>query len=379
MRFLSYTSQPILRQAVDDALHALLVAGNRRSRDDDRVAIMHGQGLVLAVGHAGKRRQGLALRPGAHHDDLVLGKVVDVVGIDDIGLVDLEIAELPRDAGVGEHGATGDHDLATALLGGVAYLLETVDMAGEGRDEHAARSVLDRRVQRGADLSLRPGESRDGRVGGIGKQQVDPLLGELVDRRVVGSHAVDGGLVELEVAGVHDGSLRGADEHAERAGDRMRHREEVDGDATEIDMAAAVHLAELGGADTEFGELALDESERQLAGEDGDLVVKVLQEIRERAGVVLVAVRDDDAAELVLVLEDIGVVGQDQVDTGLEVIGEHEAGIDEDHILAALDGGHVLADTVKAAQRNDAERCSFLFSCGCHKRVCAPFGEADTT
>ena len=142
-------------------------------------------------------------------------------------------------------------------------------------------------------------------------------------------------------------------------------------------MAAAVHLTELGGADTEFGELALDESERQLAREDGDLVVEVLQQVRERTGVVLMAVRDDDAAQLVLVLEDIGVVGKHQVDTGLGVVGEHEAGVDEDHVLAALDGRHVLADTVKAAQRNDAERCCLLFSCSCHKRVCAPFGEAD--
>ena len=67
-----------------------------------------------------------------------------------------------------------------------SHLLGAVDMAGEGRDEHARPGAsLIAAYSEGADLSLRPGEP-DGRVGGIGKQQIDPLLGELVDRRVVG-------------------------------------------------------------------------------------------------------------------------------------------------------------------------------------------------
>ena len=64
---------------------------------------------------------------------------------------------------------------------------------------------------------------------------------------------------------------------------------------------------------------------------------------------VLVAVGDDDTAELLLVLQNIGVVGKNQVDTGLGVIREHETGIDEHHVVAALEDRHVLADAVKAA------------------------------
>ena len=77
---------------------------------------------------------------------------------------------------------------------------------------------------------------------------------------------------------------------------------------------------------------------------------------------VLVTMRDDDAAQLVLVLENIGVIRQHQVDAGLGVVGEHEACIDEHHIRAALDCGHVLADAVKASQRDDPQRWGFL----CH-------------
>lgn len=70
---------------------------------------------------------------------------------------------------------------------------------------------------------------------------------------------------------------------------------------------------------------------------------------------VLVAVSDDDAAELFLVLQNIGVIREYQIDTRLGVIREHETGVDEHHVVAALEDRHVLADAVKATERNDLQ------------------------
>ena len=344
-----------LGQAVDDLLHGLLVAGNGSCREDDGIALVDGERLVLAVGHAGQGRQRLALRTGAHDDDLIVGQVINVEGIDDIGIVDVEIAKLTRHAGVGEHGTSGHDDLAATLAGGIADLLQAMDVARERRDEHAARRVLDGVQQVGADLGLGLGKARNRGVGGVGKQQVDALLGKAADGGIVGRDAIDGRLVELKVARVHNGALVGANKHAQSTRNGVRHGEEVERDATEIDVAAALDLTELGRANAELGELTLDKTERQLAREDGHLVVEVLQQVRKRTGVVLVAVGDDDAAELLLVLQDIGVVGKHQVDTGLGVVGEHEAGVDEHHVVAALEDRHVLADAVKAAERNDLQ------------------------
>ena len=265
---------------------------------------------MLAVGHTGQGRQRLALRTGAHDDNLVVRQVVDIEGIDDIRIVDVEIAELARHAGVGEHGTTGHDNLAAALAGGVADLLQTMDVARERRNEHAARSILDGMQQVGTDLGLGLGKAGDRGVGGVGQQQVDALLGKAADGGIVGRDAVDGRLVELKVAGVHDGTLVSADEHAQSARDGVRHREEVERDAAKVNMAATLDLAELRRADAELGELALDKAERQLARENGHLVVEVLQQVRKRTGVVLVAVGDDDTAELLLVLQNIGIVGE---------------------------------------------------------------------
>ena len=344
-----------LGQAVDDLLDGLLVARNGSCRKDNGIALVDGERLVLAIGHAGQGRQRLTLRTGAHDDNLVVGQVINVEGIDDIGIVDIEVAQLARDASVGEHGATGHNDLTAALAGGIADLLQTMDVARERRDEHATRGVLDGVQQVGTNLGLGLGKAGNRGIGGVGKQQVDALLGKTADSGIVGRDAVDGSLVELKVAGVHNGALIGADEHAQSAGDGVRHREEVERDAAEVDMAAALDLAELRRADAELGELALDKTERQLAREDGHLVVEVLQQVRKRTGVVLVAVGDDDTAELLLVLQNIGVVGKHQVDTGLGVIREHEASVDEHHVVAALEDRHVLADAIKAAERDDLQ------------------------
>ena len=109
-----------------------------------------------------------------------------------------------------------------------------------------------------------------------------------------------------------------------------------------------------------LGELALDHAEGDLGGVDRHLVGEVHEQVGQGPRVVLVAVRHDDAAELVLVLEDVGVVGQDDVDAGKRLVREHEPGVDQDHVVPVLEGGHVLADAVQAPQRDDPERCVFL-------------------
>ena len=73
-----------LGQAVDDLLDGFLIAGNGSCREDNGIALVDGERLVLAIGHAGQGRQRLALRTSAHDDDLVVRQVINIEGIDDI-------------------------------------------------------------------------------------------------------------------------------------------------------------------------------------------------------------------------------------------------------------------------------------------------------
>ena len=71
---------------------------------------------------------------------------------------------------------------------------------------------------------------------------------------------------------------------------------------------------------------------------------------------VLVAVRQQHPAEAVAPGEGVGEVRDHVVDAGQLVVGEHEATVDGEQVVAALDEHHVEADLAEPAQGNEAHR-----------------------
>ena len=71
---------------------------------------------------------------------------------------------------------------------------------------------------------------------------------------------------------------------------------------------------------------------------------------------VLVAVGEEDAPHLVGLFQHIFRVGNDDVDAVHVAGGEHEAHIDDDHVIAVLQHQHVLADFTQPAQGDNAQQ-----------------------
>ena len=86
-----------------------------------------------------------------------------------------------------------------------------------------------------------------------------------------------------------------------------------------------------------------------------DRDVQLLQKIRDTADVVLVAVREHDAANLVRVADKIGKIRHDKVDPQHIVVGEAESAVDDEDAVAVFEHREVLADFIEAAERDDAE------------------------
>ena len=99
-------------------------------------------------------------------------------------------------------------------------------------------------------------------------------------------------------------------------------------------------------------ELRLDERERE-ARRDHERHPHLAHEVRERADVILVAVREDDGAHHLLAVAEVREVGQDEVDAEMLVAREREPGVDDDDRSVRLVDGHVLADLAEAAERDD--------------------------
>ena len=183
-------------------------------------------------------------------------------------------------------------------------------------EEHLARKV--------APTSTPSGESGLLGIGRVGQQQPDPRVGgQRAHPGQVGAAPVHRVEVDLEVARVEDDPLGGVEGGGEGVGHRVGDRDELD-----LERADPAALA------------VLDRDERGPAGHAGlvdpvpgqcqgqfravDVDREVAQQVGQSAGVVLVAVGEDDPVDPVGVLPQIGEVRQDQVDSGHVRIGEHD-------------------------------------------------------
>ncbi len=191
------------------------------------------------------------------------------------------------------------------------------------------------------------------------------------DGPTAASLAVNPGIVALVYR-----ARRRAQDDAKCRRDGVGHPKEADVECPELDALAVLDLTQLLRANPVLCDLSLDEAERELARVDGHLWLEVHEQVRKRTSMVLVPVGDDDTAQLVLVLEHIGVVRKDQVYAELLVIGKHEAGIHEYHVVFVLEYRHVLAYAVQTTKRNDSEWClSFCHACcflSSYVHICIP-------
>ena len=128
-----------LVDAVDRFVDRALVAGDRRRREDDRVAAAQLDVAVVVVGHSAQRRERLPLAAGRDHDHLLVGEVFDLPRLDEQPLGGLGDPEVGGDVEVLAHRAPDQGDPAVEFDRGVDRLLDAVDVGGERGDDDPAR------------------------------------------------------------------------------------------------------------------------------------------------------------------------------------------------------------------------------------------------
>ncbi len=94
---------------------------------------------------------------------------------------------------------------------------------------------------------------------------------------------------------------------------------------------------------------------RVSSGADERDVRLLAQEERDSADVVLVAMGEDDALDVVEAVPDGREVRQDQVDSGLLLLGEEHSAVDDQQSAVVLEDRHVPADFAKATERGDPQ------------------------
>ena len=98
-------------------------------------------------------------------------------------------------------------------------------------------------------------------------------------------------------------------------------------------------------------ELAFNIGECELGAVDGD--VELGEDPGKAADVILVTVGEDDGADVLLVFDEVGDVGDDYVDAEKLGLGKHESGIDDDDVVFIAKGEAVHAELAESAQGDD--------------------------
>ena len=135
--------------------------------------------------------------------------------------------------------------------------------------------------------------------------------------------------------------------------DRVVDPDELHADRTQLEDIACTDDVELGLCrQTVLGQLVADDADGQLGAVDGG--IDGAQDIGDRADVVLMPVREQDAADAILVLFQVGDIGNDEVDAQHFLVGKAETAVNDDDVVLIFDDGQIFADLVQSAKRNDA-------------------------
>ena len=174
-------------------------------------------------------------------------------------------------------------------------------------------------------------EAGDVGVGGVDEEQVDALFAEARERAEVGEAAVERQLVHLEVAGgEHEcpRAVRIATASASGIEWLTAMNSRSNGPICSCWPSVTVSVYGLMRCSLSFASMSASVRPEPIRG----MSLLELEQVRHRADVVLVAVREHDADDVVEPVLDRLEVGQDQVDAGLVLLGEEHAAVDDEEL-----------------------------------------------
>ena len=164
-----------------------------------------------------------------------------------------------------------------------------------------------------------------------------------VEEAVVGGRGID-----LEIAGMQHDAKRRMDGERDAINQAVRHLQRMNGERPNLEALSGANFAQVGVVEQlVFVELIFDVGQRELGAPDGN--VQFAENPGQGADVVFVAVREDDAAHMLAIFEQVRNVGDDDVDAQQLGFGEHQAGVDDDDVVAPADGHAVHTELAQPA------------------------------
>src|SRR5260370_39707948 len=126
----------------------------------------------------------------------------------------------------------------------------------------------------------------------------------------------------------------------------------MNGEWSNLEAFAGTNFAQVGVIEAlVFVKLIFDVGQRELGRPNRN--IQFAENPRQSADVIFVAVRQDDAAHIFTIFEQVGNVRDNDVDAQQLGFAEHQAGVDHDDDVAEADVHAVHTELAQPAQRNN--------------------------
>ena len=166
-----------------------------------------------------------------------------------------------------------------------------------------------------------------------------------IEKTVVGGSGID-----FEIAGVNDHAQRSMNRQSHTIHQAVRHLNGMDRERAELEALVRPDFVQFGVVkQSMLFQFVFDIGEGELRAPNRN--IQFAKDPWQGADMVLVPMGENDAAYPLAVLNQIGDIGNNDIDTQQFSFGEHEAGINDDDIVAPADGHAVHSELAQAAER----------------------------
>ncbi len=160
--------------------------------------------------------------------------------------------------------------------------------------------------------------------------------------------------IDLEVAGMNNHAHRRLDGQRHAIHQRVRHADGFNGERPNGEFHLGLHLDQLDLIrKLVLFQLVVHVGQRELGAVHGNL--QLVQDPRQAADVVLVPVRQHNAAHMLLVLNQVGDVGHHNVDAQQFRLGKHQARVNDNNVVFPAHCQAVHAELAKPAQGDNLQ------------------------
>ena len=174
-----------------------------------------------------------------------------------------------------------------------------------------------------------------------------------VEKFIIGGRGID-----FEIAGVNDDAERRVDGERDAVHQAVRHLDGMNGERSSLEALVGTHFAQVGVVQQAvLVKFVFDIGERELGAPHGNF--EFGEHPGKRTDVVFMTVRQDDSAHALAVFDEIGDVGDHDVDTEKFGFGEHESGVDDDNVVSPTDGHAVHTELAQAPEGDNLQFSSW--------------------